>query len=140
MNGGCGFIIIKPDAVEKNVVGKILNIFEENGFYIGWMKAMMLHSSQIHMLYKEHLGKDFMDRHEAFMMSGPVVAVKLWHRVHDDPTEMIAKLCGVTDPMAADPESIRGRFGSELPRNAVHFSDSMVVAAVEADFIFGKIG
>lgn len=134
------FIIIKPDAVKARKVGSILRIFEKNGFEISRIDSMHLQMWQVMALYKEHIGKDFFQRHLQFMLSGRVVAVALnrtGNVIHDGSTDiLVAKLCGDTDPQKADKRSIRYKYGSALPKNAIHFSDSQTLAILESCIVF----
>lgn len=134
-----GFVIIKPDATFNNQVGKIIAILEENGFEITRMEKKFLRDWQVLALYKEHIGKEFFIPHYQFMLSNKVVAISLTRSRHEDGRDIntvLAEVCGATDPMAADTDSIRARFGSQLPKNAIHFSDSPELATLEAQIVW----
>ncbi|MGC8964586.1 MAG: nucleoside-diphosphate kinase [Brevinematia bacterium] len=125
--------IIKPDAVAKKKVGKIISIIEESGIEILAMKMTKLTLSEAEEFYKEHKGKDFFQRLIEFMISGPIVVMVLGgeniiHRVRD--------IIGDTDPRKAKEGTIRKLFGEDLPRNAVHASDSIASSQREIGFFF----
>ncbi|MGB9622004.1 MAG: nucleoside-diphosphate kinase [Brevinematia bacterium] len=125
--------IIKPDAVAKKKVGKIISIIEESGIEILAMKMTKLTVSEAEEFYKEHKGKDFFQRLIEFMISGPIVVMVLGgeniiHRVRD--------IIGDTDPRKAKEGTIRKLFGEDLPRNAVHASDSIASSQREIGFFF----
>ncbi|MGC8870176.1 MAG: nucleoside-diphosphate kinase [Brevinematia bacterium] len=125
--------IIKPDAVAKKKIGKIISIIEESGIEILAMKMTKLTVSEAEEFYKEHKGKDFFQRLIEFMISGPIVVMVLSgeniiHRVRD--------IIGDTDPRKAKEGTIRKLFGEDLPRNAVHASDSIASSQREIGFFF----
>jgi nucleoside-diphosphate kinase len=109
-------VLIKPDAVSNNVVGSILSRFEPE-FRI---KDMFLHfadESFFKMLYEEHIGKPHYDRLIKFSTSGPSIFV-----IFNGDVKRARELIGKTDPKESPKGTIRGDFGSELPRNAIHCS------------------
>lgn len=124
-----GFVIIKPDAVESGSIGKIIAEFEHYGFTIEELFKINLTEYQVLALYREHYGKDFYQRNQDFILSGPVVCMRLSLQADHDIVDDISLICGLTDP--TDPtrgHTIRHKFGSELPKNAVHFSDNEKLA------------
>lgn len=132
------FIIVKPDATKAGHVGEITSRFEGKGFELMRIRKTHLQLYQAQALYREHWGKDFFEAHIQFMLSDKVVAVSFvrsqWSR---GPTQdTVARLCGDTDPRKAAKGTIRGDFGTELPANAIHFSDSHDLAIMEASLIF----
>ena len=129
--------IIKPDAVAKNVIGKISSRFENNGLRI--VAARMLHLSreQAESFYAVHRERPFFKDLVDFMITGPVMVQVL------EGENAIAKnreIMGATDPKKAAPGTIRADFAETLDENAVHGSDSPETAAVEINFFFGKDG
>ncbi|MEM8562036.1 MAG: nucleoside-diphosphate kinase [Pseudomonadota bacterium] len=125
--------IIKPDAVGKNIVGKIYSRFETNGLRI--VAAKMLHLSEgvAGGFYAEHKGRPFYPDLITFMTSGPVVVQVLEGEC------AVAKnreLMGATNPQEADEGTIRSDFASSIDANAVHGSDSPESAAREIAYFF----
>ena len=125
--------IIKPDAVAKNVIGKIYSRFETNGLKI--IAARMLHLSRTEAegFYAVHRGRPFFEDLVKFMVSGPVMVQVL------EGENAIAKnreLMGATDPKKADKGTIRADFADSIDANAVHGSDSAENAAIEIAFFF----
>ncbi|MCB1719421.1 MAG: nucleoside-diphosphate kinase [Gammaproteobacteria bacterium] len=129
--------IIKPDAVAKNVIGKIYSRFEDNGLRI--IAARMLHLSreQAESFYAVHRERPFYNDLVEFMTSGPVIAQVL------EGENAIAKhrdIMGATDPKKAEPGTIRADFATTVDENAVHGSDGPDTAAAEIEFFFGTDG
>ena len=125
--------IVKPDAVAKNVVGRIYSRFETNGLKI--IAARMLHLSraQAEGFYAVHKGRPFFDDLVKFMISGPVMVQVL------EGENAIAKnreLMGATDPKKADKGTIRADFAASIDANAVHGSDAEDTAKVEIAYFF----
>ena len=125
--------IIKPDAVAKNVIGKIYSRFETNGLKI--IAARMLHLSRAEAegFYAVHKGRPFFADLVKFMISGPVMVQVL------EGENAIAKnreLMGATDPKKADKGTIRADFADSIDANAVHGSDSPETAAAEIAYFF----
>ena len=125
--------IIKPDAVAKNVIGKIYSRFEDNGLRI--IAARMLHLSreQAESFYAVHRERPFYNDLVEFMTSGPVMIQVL------EGESAIAKnreLMGATNPKEAAPGTIRADFAESIDANAVHGSDAPETAAVEVAFFF----
>jgi nucleoside-diphosphate kinase len=127
------FSIIKPDAVAKNVIGKIYSRFESNGLKV--IAARMIHLSrqEAEGFYAVHLERPFFKDLVEFMISGPVMAQVL------EGENAIAKnreLMGATDPKKAEPGTIRADFADSIDANAVHGSDAAETAAVEIAYFF----
>jgi len=127
--------IIKPDAVERNLVGKILNIICEAGFFIVGLKMMMLNRHKIEQFYQEHRDKPFFNDLVEYMMSGPIVAVLL---VKENAVEDFRKLIGDTDPKKAQKGTIRNMFGIDTQKNSIHGSATVADAAREKEFFFAS--
>ena len=125
--------IIKPDAVKKNVIGKIIDIFESNDLQIAAMKKVQLSSEQIAQFYSEHIDRPFFPELKSYMTSGPVVLIVL---KGEDAISKNRKLMGATNPKEADKGTIRERFAEDISENAVHGSDSQNAAKKEIDFFF----
>lgn len=127
--------IIKPDAVKKNLIGKILAQAEENGLKISALKMIHLTKKEAGDFYSVHRGKDFFDSLTDFISEGPIVAAVL---EGDHAVTKWRRIMGTTDPREAGKGSIRNLYGETLSRNAVHGSDSPESAATEIAF-FAKI-
>ena len=129
--------IIKPDAVARNVIGKIYSRFEDQGLRI--IAARMLHLSrtQAEQFYAIHRERPFYQELVAYMTSGPVMAQVL---EGDDAIAMNREIMGATDPKKAAPGTLRAEFAESITRNAVHGSDAPETAAVEIAFFFGQDG
>lgn len=127
--------IIKPDAVAKNVIGKIYSRFETNGLTIVAAKMLHLDEEKAGGFYKEHEGRPFYPALIEFMTSGPVVVQVL------EGENAIAKnreLMGATNPKEAAAGTIRADFASSIDANAVHGSDSPESAAREVAYFFAE--
>jgi len=127
------FSIIKPDAVAKNVIGKIYSRFETNGLKIIAAKMIHLSRAEAEGFYAVHKGRPFFNDLVEFMISGPVMVQVL------EGENAIAKnreLMGATDPKKAEPGTIRADFAESIDANAVHGSDAPETAAVEIAYFF----
>jgi len=125
--------IIKPDAVKKRVVGRIIQRIEDEGFNILGLKMVKLSLEEAKQFYLVHQDKPFYGSLTEFMSSGPVVvlllegekAIRRWREV-----------MGATNPAEAKPGTLRREFGFSIERNAVHGSDSPQTAETEIRFFF----
>ncbi len=129
--------IIKPDAVAKNVIGKIYSRFEDAGFKI--VAAKMLHLDEVSAggFYAVHKDRPFFKDLISFMTSGPVIVQVL------EGENAVAKhreIMGATNPQEAAPGTIRADFAETLDENAVHGSDSLENAAIEIAYFFSEDG
>ena len=125
--------IIKPDAVAKNVIGKIYQRFEDAGLKIVAAKMVWMSEKEAGAFYAVHKDRPFYKDLVAFMTSGPVMVQVL------EGENAIAKnreLMGATDPKKAAPGTIRADFADSIDANAVHGSDAAETAAVEVAFFF----
>ncbi|MDQ7038383.1 MAG: nucleoside-diphosphate kinase [Aquificota bacterium] len=132
-------IIIKPDAVEKGAVGKILDRFIEEGFEIKALKMFRFTEDQAKRFYIVHKERPFYRELVDFMTSGPVVAAVL---EGEDAIRRVREIIGPTDSEEARrtaPSSIRALFGTDKGRNAIHASDSKESADYEIPFIFSEL-
>ena len=128
--------IIKPDAVSRGLVGKILARIEEQGFRVRALKLVQLSQQAAREFYKVHAERPFYDSLTAYMSSGPVVPMLL---ERDNAVLSLRDLMGATDPQKADPGTIRRDFGENIERNAIHGSDAPETAAVEIAFFFNHL-
>jgi nucleoside-diphosphate kinase len=130
------FSIIKPNAVRTGKTGPILAMINEGGFEIAAMRMVKLTLPQAGSFYSVHKGKPFYEGLIEFMTSGPVVVMILRH---ENAVEEFRKLIGATDPDKAEPGTIRKTFAVSVQMNAVHGSDSVENAIIEANFFFSGI-
>ena len=114
--------IIKPDAVSKNVIGRIITRFEENGLHLVAAKLIHLSDESASGFYAEHDGKPFFNDLKNFMTSGPVFVQVL---EGDNAVQKNRELMGATNPQEAEEGTIRADFAKSIDANAVHGSDSV---------------
>ena len=127
-------VLLKPDAVERNLVGQILSRFEAKGLKIAAMELRKLDAATLGRHYEEHQGKGFYAELVAFMSRGPVVALAL--EGPEDTWEIVRAMMGVTNPRSAAPGTIRGDLGTIFTENLVHGSDSAASASSELEIFF----
>lgn len=125
--------IIKPDAVQKGVIGKIIDRFESNGLRIAAMKKLQLSKCDAQAFYAIHKDRPFFNDLVEFMISGPVVVMVL---EGDNAVSKNRDLMGATNPKEAKPGTIRADFAQSIDANAVHGSDSLENARNEIAFFF----
>jgi nucleoside-diphosphate kinase len=125
--------IIKPDAVEAQRIGSIIETFEEKGLKIAALKMTKLTTQQAQEFYKEHAERPFYKDLVKFMTSGPVVLMVL---EGDNAIVKNREIMGVTNPEKADAGTLRARFGTDVEKNAVHGSDTEKSAMREIRFFF----
>jgi len=129
--------IIKPDAVAKNVIGKIYDRFEQAGLTIVAAKMMHLSEAQAQEFYAVHKERPFYNDLVSFMTSGPVMVQVL---EGDNAIAKNREVMGATNPAEADAGTIRADFASSIDENAVHGSDAPETAKNEIAFFFGDGG
>ena len=127
--------IIKPDAVGKNLIGKIISRFEENGLHLVAGKLIHLNDEMASGFYAEHDGKPFFEDLKKFMTSGPVFVQVL---EGENAVQKNRELMGSTNPQEADPGTIRSDFANSIDANAVHGSDSLISAEREIKYFFNE--
>lgn len=127
--------IIKPDAVARNLIGKIYSCFEERGLQIVAAKMVRLTRDQAEIFYAVHHGRPFYEDLIAYMTSGPVMVQVL---EGESAIALHREIMGATDPRKAAPGTIRAEFAESVTRNAVHGSDAPETAAAEIAFFFGQ--
>tara|TARA_Y100000816_G_scaffold105234_1_gene73316 strand:- start:514 stop:939 length:426 start_codon:yes stop_codon:yes gene_type:complete len=125
--------IIKPDAVGKNVIGKIISRFEDNNLYLVAGKLIHLSDEMASGFYAEHEGKPFFNDLKKFMTSGPVFVQVL---EGENAVQKNRDLMGSTDPKEAASGTIRADFANSIDANAVHGSDSIESAKREIEYFF----
>jgi nucleoside-diphosphate kinase len=127
-------VLLKPDAVERGLVGSILGRFESKGLTISALELRTLDADTLARHYEEHVGKGFYADLVAFMGRGPVVALVL--EGPEDTWEVVRTMMGATNPRTADPGTIRGDLGTLFTENLVHGSDSLASAEREITIFF----
>ena len=127
-------VLLKPDAVERGLVGNIHTRFETKGLKIVAMQLRTLDAATLARHYEEHVGKGFYADLVAFMGRNPVVALVL--EGPDDTWEIVRAMMGATNPRSAAPGTIRGDLGTLFTENLVHGSDSAESAAREIQIFF----
>lgn len=129
------FVILKPDAVQRGLIGEIVARFERHGFKIVAMKMMQVSDDLARRHYAEHVGKGFFDGLIRYITSAPVVAMVVEGK---GTVELVRNMVGKTKPVEALPGTIRGDYGIDVGRNLVHASDKLETAAREIEMWFGK--
>jgi len=127
--------IIKPDAVKKKVVGKIIEKIEDEGFEIRGMKLVHLTKEEARGFYIVHKDKKFYESLTDFMSSGEIVVMML---ERENAIAHWRDVMGATDPALAKPGTLRRAFGFSVERNAVHGSDALSTAEWEINYFFKK--
>jgi nucleoside-diphosphate kinase len=127
-------VLLKPDAVERGLVGEIVSRFERRGLTIDAMQLRTLDKAILANHYAEHQGKPFYADLVDFMSRGPVVAMVV--AGPDDTWELLRSMMGATNPRAAAPGTIRGDLGTIFTENLIHGSDSAESAAREIQIFF----
>ncbi|WKZ56943.1 MAG: nucleoside-diphosphate kinase [Bdellovibrionota bacterium] len=125
--------IIKPDAVRKNVIGRILSRFEEAGLRIVAAQMRTLSKNEAAEFYAIHKERPFFGELVEYMTSGPIVVSVL---EGESAVSKNRDIMGATDPKKAAPGTIRAEFGAGISENAVHGSDSLENASIEIKFFF----
>ena len=125
--------IIKPDATSKNIIGKIIDRFEENGLKVVAGKLIHMDQAKAAGFYAEHEGRPFFPNLVEYMTSAPVFVQVLGG---DNAVLKNRELMGATNPSEADPGTIRADFAETIDANAVHGSDSEDSAAREISYFF----
>ncbi len=129
--------IIKPDGVQKNLIGEIYSRFEKAGLQIVAARMMHLTKDQAEGFYAVHKERPFFNDLVSYMTSGPVMVQAL---SGDNAVASNREIMGATNPADAEPGSIRADFAASIEENVVHGSDAAETAAVEIAFFFGDDG
>ena len=128
--------IIKPDAVERRLAGRIFQRVEDAGFQIRAMRSVHLSRREAEEFYAVHRERPFFGSLTAFMSSGPAIVMVL---EAPDAIRKWRALMGATDPAKADPDTLRKEFAQSIERNAVHGSDAPETAAYEIGYFFAGV-
>ncbi len=127
------FVMVKPDGVERGVIGEVISRLERKGLKIVAMKMLKIQGSLAKEHYAEHREKPFFDALVSYITSGPVVAMVVEGK---NAIKVVRTLVGATNPIEADPGTIRGDLGMDLGRNIIHASDSEKSAQREISLFF----
>ncbi|MEY4229287.1 MAG: nucleoside diphosphate kinase [Actinomycetota bacterium] len=130
-------VLLKPDSVERGLVGQILSRFETKGLKVVAMDLRSLDADTLARHYEEHVGKGFYADLVTFMSRGPVVALAL--EGPEDTWEVVRAMMGATNPLKSAPGTIRGDFGTLFTENLVHGSDSLASATRELGIFFPNL-
>jgi len=126
-------VLLKPDAVQRGLVGEIVRRFEDRGLKLVAMKMLRVSRSLAESYYAEHKGKAFFEPLMAYISSGPVVAMVL---EGDGSVALVRTMMGKTNAAEAEPGTIRGDYGLTIGRNVIHGSDGPESAKREIGFFF----
>ncbi len=130
-------VLLKPDAVERKLIGEIVGRFEAKNLDIVALDLRTLDADTLARHYEEHVGKGFYADFVEFMGRGPVVAIVV--EGPEDTWEVVRTMMGATNPRKADPGTIRGDLGILFTENLVHGSDSAVSAEREINIFFPNL-
>ena len=127
-------VLLKPDTVERKLVGVVTSRFEAKNLHVVAMELRQLDADILARHYEEHVGKGFYGELVDFMSRGPVVAMVI--EGPEDTWEVVRSMMGATNPRSAAPGTIRGDLGILFTENLVHGSDSLESAQREIDIFF----
>ncbi|MEK9959679.1 MAG: nucleoside-diphosphate kinase [Pelagibacteraceae bacterium] len=125
--------LIKPDAVERNLIGKIIQVFEDGGLVVEKMKKIHVDTNFAKKFYSVHSDKPFFNDLCSYISSGPLVAMVL---KGGNAVQKNRDLMGATNPKDAKPGTIRNLYAISIDKNSVHGSDSVENAKIEIDLFF----
>ena len=126
-------VLVKPDGVQRGLIGKIIDRFETRGLKLAGLKFIQMSDELAAQHYAVHVGKPFYDSLVSYIVSGPVVAMA-WEG--ENVIATVRNTMGATNPAESPPGTIRGDFGVEIGRNLVHGSDSPENAEYELNLFF----
>lgn len=126
-------VLLKPDAVQRGLIGEIVNRLEKTGLKIAGMKLMQVSQELANEHYGEHVGKPFFEGLVSFITSGPIVAMAVQG---NGAVGIVRKTMGATNPAESPPGTVRGDYGIDIGRNLVHGSDSVESAKREVALFF----
>ncbi|MBD3250034.1 MAG: nucleoside-diphosphate kinase [Candidatus Pacebacteria bacterium] len=128
-------VLVKPDGLQRGLIGEIINRFEKKGLKLVGMKMTVMSDDMLDRWYKEHRDKSFFEDLKSFMGSQPIVAM-VWEGI--DAVPVVRKLVGTTLGREAEAGSIRGDFGMSQQLNLIHASSEEESAQEEIDIVFGE--
>jgi nucleoside-diphosphate kinase len=126
-------VLLKPDAVQKSLIGEIVARFEKKGLKVVGIKMLQMDQALCDSHYSEHVSKGFYKFLSAFMMSGPIVALAIEGH---EAIKVVRTMCGATNPADALPGTVRGDFAKNIDNNIIHSSDGEESAAAEVARFF----
>ena len=126
-------VLLKPDAVQRGLVGELVSRLESKGLRLAAMKLISVDRDLANRHYGEHVGKPFFDGLVDFITSSPVVAIVA---EGENAVEVVRRIMGATNPLEASPGTIRGDLAMSIGMNLVHGSDSLESASREIDLFF----
>ena len=126
-------VLVKPDGLQRGLIGEIINRFENKGLKLVGMKMTLMTDNMLDKWYEEHKGKDFFEDLKSFMGSQPIVAM-VWEGI--DAVPVVRKLVGTTLGREAEAGSIRGDFGMSQQFNLIHASSEEDSAKHEIEIVF----
>src|SRR5699024_1394470 len=129
------FLMVKPDGVQRNLIGKIVQRFEEKGFKLAGAKLMLVSNELAEQHYGEHKERPFFGELVDFITSGPVFAM-VWEG--ENVIATARNMMGKTNPSEAAPSTIRGDYGITVGKNIIHGSDSPESAEREINLFFDE--
>jgi len=129
-------VLLKPDAVQRGLIGKIVSRFEKKGLKIAAMKMLRMTKKKAEDFYSVHKGKPFYNGLVDYITSGPIVGICL--NGNDDIITVVRTMMGKTNPAEADKGTIRADYGIDIGKNTVHGSDSEESAKKEIPIIFDE--
>lgn len=129
------FLMVKPDGVQRNLIGEIVNRFERKGFKLAGGKLMQVSDELAKEHYSEHRERPFFDELVEFITSGPVFAM-VWEG--ENIISTARKMIGATNPSEAEGGTIRGDFGVTVSKNVIHGSDGLESAKREIKLFFNE--
>lgn len=127
------FSMVKPDGVQRGLIGEIIRRFEQRGVKVAALKLMQITPALAAEHYNEHIGKPFFNDLVDFITSGPVAAMVL---EGENAVAMVRAMMGATNPQDSAPGTIRGDYGMTINKNIIHGSDSTISAVREIDLFF----
>jgi nucleoside-diphosphate kinase len=127
-------VLIKPDAVERNLIGNIIALYEKNGLKVRSLRMVHAERREAEEHYKEHFGRPYYDNLISYITRSPLVALVL---EGEAAISMVREINGKTDPRQAAEGTVRALYGLSMSENTVHASDSPESAKREAEVWFG---
>jgi nucleoside-diphosphate kinase len=127
------YLMVKPDGVQRGLVGEIISRFEKRGYKLVALKMLRISRELAEKHYGEHAGKPFFEPLVDFITSGPVAAMVIEGK---DAVSAAREMMGATNPLKAAPGTIRGGLGIDIGRNVIHGSDSLESARREISIFF----
>ncbi|MBS96397.1 MAG: nucleoside-diphosphate kinase [Chloroflexi bacterium] len=128
-------VLLKPDTLQRNLVGPIISRLEQRGLTIIGLKLLQMNNELASKHYSAHVDKPFFGPLVEFITSGPIIAIALQGK---DSVNVVRNTMGTTNPVDANPGTIRGDFGIDIGRNLIHGSDSVESAQNELEIFFDK--